>query len=156
MNLDSMDAKDQRLLTDVAVTVLAEEFGEDERDRLVDLPASRAAAELATLLSEAGAEDADELVAALTEPDRRDAVAQGLLEETLSDPDQADQVTSAYQERKSMMAIDAGLVTGPVLLAILLLRLKRIKIGMSVDIQFADSTGIGRLLDLLRRVGNGS
>lgn len=152
MNLDALDAKDLRLLTDAAVAVLAEGLGGAEPDRLADLPVARARAELATELAEAGAGDANRLATALGEGDRVMSASRLLLGEVLSRPDLALEVTAAFERRKSMMALDAGLVSGPVLLAIILVRLKRVRIGRDgLDVELSEGKGLSQLLDLLRK-----
>lgn len=155
MNIDRLNASELRLLIEVAVVVLAEELGEDERDRLVDLPTRRAESELTALLSEAGAADASALAEALGHTDSGETTARRLLSEVLSsEREVAEPISAAYEKRKSMMALDASLITGPVLLAIVLLRIKRLKISKAgVDIQFADSKGLAWLFDLLRGGG---
>jgi hypothetical protein len=150
VNIDMLDEKNLSLLVDIAVTVLAESLGEEERDRLVDLTAIRAAAELTDLLSRAGVADADALVAALNNASRRDLVARRLIHEVLDEPEVSGEVVAAYEQRKSMMILDGGLITGPLLLAIVVLRLKRLKAGKEgVDVEFEDSEGLRRFFDLL-------
>ena len=145
---DTLTDQELRLLVDAAVAVLAGELGEDERDRLLDLPPGRAAAELRETLTEAGATDPEEVLAALT---TGTATARTLVAGVLVEPAAAEPIRAAYAERKSLMALDAGLVTGPVLLALVLLRIKRVRLGKGgLDIQFADSPGVGQLFDLLR------
>jgi hypothetical protein len=155
MNVSELKSSELAILTDVAVTVMGEKLGEDERDRLLDLPMRRAESELVTLLSEAGAKDASVLVEEFRESHSQEGAVRRMLSEVLSDREAADVITVAYDRRKSMMALDAGIITGPVLLAILLLRIKRLKVSRSgIDIQFADSKGITWLFDTLRGGGD--
>ncbi|MEV2224427.1 hypothetical protein AB0E01_31755 [Nocardia vinacea] len=115
---------------------------------MIDLPSTRAEKELTDLLTEVGAVDPELAVRSLADPHRSDELTRGLLAEAFDIPETEAIINQAYQERRSMMALDAGLITGPVLLAILLLRLKRVKLGKEgLDVELS-STGLGRLINL--------
>ena len=54
-------------------------------------------------------------------------------------PGLADEIEQEYQHHEQMMLLDAGLLTGPALV-LLLIKLKRIKIdSLGIDIQFYDA-----------------
>jgi hypothetical protein len=63
-------------------------------------------------------------------------IALALLEEIGNHPELRAEVEEAYQQRRKMMVIDFGIVTGPALLY-LVMKLKRIRVGKDrVDISF--------------------
>ncbi|MGO9081072.1 MAG: hypothetical protein ACLQDY_18870 [Streptosporangiaceae bacterium] len=155
-NIDEMDERHLRLLVDAAVSVLAEGFSEEERDRLVDLPSARAVSELSAILSEAGVSDADTVAAALMDEPVRDNASRRMIKEALAEPEVSAKITAAYDERTSMMVLDGGIITGPVLLAIVLLRLKRVQVNKKgLDIQLQDSKGVDALFTLIRGARGG-
>lgn len=157
IDVDRLDEQDLDLAIQAAFYVLADDLNDnDERDRLSHLPRDSAKAELTTLLSEAGAPDADQLAGMLTDEANQDFVAKGLVKAVLTDPEVSKEVEDALTNRKSMMVIDGGIITGPVLVAILLLRIKKLRIGkQGVEAEFADSKALGPFFGLLGRGGGG-
>ncbi len=125
MNIDDLDRRELRQLVDVAVSVLGERLSDAEAE------------ELSTLLDEAEVPDGSDVIRALSDPNEFEPLTKRLLSEAASDDMAGSELLDVYEDRKSMMALDAGLITGPVLLAIVLLRLKKVQIGKNgVDVEF--------------------
>ena len=155
-NLNELSDRELDELVEVAVFVLTDLEGESYAE-LTEMPEAEVAKELADEVKEQHLIEAVQPVfdaSGLSRATRREcnlALMHDLAKTSLSS-----QIEEAYTSRRKMMVIDAGLLTGPGLLVLLLLRLRRVKITKAgVDIQF-DPVKPGLVSALKLMLGRGS
>jgi hypothetical protein len=134
--LDTLTDDELATLVAAARSVLVEQGGADEEDAA--LPAGPAGAAIAAELAADGEDlSATGIAALLRDEAAARSLAEAVLREIGSQPELARLVAEAYEARRQMLAIDAGLVLAGALL-VLVLKLKRIKIG-KLDISFYEA-----------------
>lgn len=134
--LDELSDADLGTLADVAINVLQDAANDSDEpldNDPLQLPREVLHTELRTALAEAGitvngpvAED----------PPTSRAVTLALLSQLAEVPGLRAEIEQAYAQRREMMIVDFGLITGPALLY-LVMKLKRVKLDKhGVDVQF--------------------
>jgi hypothetical protein len=137
LTLDELSDRELDELVEAAVFVLSDLQGESYAE-LTEIPESELAKELTDEVKEQDVIQAAGPVldaSALSRGTRRECNL--ALMRQLGKTGLSSQIEEAYHSRHKMMAIDAGLLTGPGLLVLLLLRLRRVRVDKTgVDIQF--------------------
>jgi hypothetical protein len=127
-DLEALDDQQLQQLTAAAVHVL-QTGGDHDTAHAAEMPSRVLIRELQAALNEedvpTATEDAGRLV---TDQVASRPVAIALLRELAKNPELAAEIERAYEARRDMMVIDAGLLLGGALL-LLVLKLKRIRVG---------------------------
>jgi hypothetical protein len=148
-HLDELTDGERKALVDSAVAVLSKDLQPGD-EISSDMPASLVRGRMTAALSGAGLPASQQdASAAMSAASGEDAVVT-MLTSLSQVPELRAEIEAAYQRRQEMMFLDMGVITGPALL-ILLLKLKRIKIGSSgVDIQLYDAHS--STIEMVRRM----
>jgi hypothetical protein len=134
--LESIDQPELNTLLESTVAVLRRAEG-DGRGEIFDLPPRVLREELRVALTGAGVTVNEGIVETLVGSQKTPVpLAVALLEQVASQPVLAEEVERTFRARSGMMAIDSDTLMAGSLL-VLMLKLKRIKIG-NVDISFYD------------------
>jgi hypothetical protein len=136
--LDELTDGERKTLVDSAVTVLNGKLGPEEAVTS-GMPDSVIRSRMVAALSDAGLaatpEEASAVMSSASDPD----IVLEMLSGLASVPELAGEIEREYQSQEQMMFLDAGVITGPALV-LLLIKLKRIKIdSLGVDLQFYDA-----------------
>jgi hypothetical protein len=144
--LDDLSDEELRYLMEAAISVLWEQAQHPVVQSPTQLPPRALATELRHLLGDETGVDRVVQDAQVSHD-----VGMAVLREIGQQPEVAAEVEAAYQARRDMLAVDAGLVLGAALL-LAVLKLKQVKVGKrgGVDVQFHEvQTGV---LDGIRRL----
>jgi hypothetical protein len=153
--LHELTSREIEELVEASVYVLADIEGASYTE-LTMLPLDQVTAQLTEELKQADMDSVSDRASQVThlERDQRREYSLILLQQ-LRETELAAEIEDAYNARREMMAIDAGLISGPALLAILLLRIRRVKIGKEgLDVSF-DQVKPGLLSSLHSLLGLG-
>jgi hypothetical protein len=151
--LTELDDVERAMLVQSVTAVITSHINENQR-LPPGAPPSVMQKEVAESLKAAGAStDANKSeFAQRLEHTSDPAVVIEMLEYVSQLPTISDEVAAAYEERRQMLAVDFGIVSGP-LLFLLLMKLKRIKVSHSeVDVEFYEPKQ-SVLLTLAKQLG---
>lgn len=136
--LNDLTNGERKVLVDSAVAVLNGKLKPDET-LSPDMPTSVVRRHMVAALTDAGLASTQEEASAVMSSASDTDIVIAMLSGLASIPELANEIEQEYQRREQMLFLDAGLISGPALV-ILLLKLKRLKINSSgIDVSFYDA-----------------